>query len=150
MVRLYEILEYENPYLKLDPFTFDQSDKGWRSISNPQQQLSTLSTYIKTYVQRTSFKSNTPKGKDTLSPGILYWHLGQLYAMKNNIKNAVHYMKQSINPSDDQWNDYVYATIAFLLNDKKSFIKYSQKENYNKNTLKRLKAKWNKPYKDAY
>jgi len=51
---------------------------------------------------------------------------------------------------DEKWNDYVLATIAFLNKDEASFRKYTGSENYNDETLARLKANWDKPYKDAY
>jgi hypothetical protein len=79
------------------------------------------------------------------------WHLGQEAAVNNDYKKAIILMKQSYNNEDLQWNDYVSATIAFLLNDKQSFEKYlGKKPNYNEKTIERLCKNWGKPYKTAY
>ncbi len=50
------------------------------------------------------------------------WHAGQLYAFNHEYEPAKIRFKQSINFNEPPnspilWNDYVYATIAFLNND---------------------------------
>jgi len=133
--------------LSLDPWTFDQTDQGWRSLSQPRA-ISAIRDYISKYVRQGRFV-NAPKGMKKLDPRTLYWHLGQLLAMAGDRDSAVSAMRSSLG-ADQDWNDYAQATIAFLANNKPQFEKYVDRPNSNSETIKRLAAGWGRPYKDAY
>ncbi|MDD2387214.1 MAG: hypothetical protein PHP52_10585 [Bacteroidales bacterium] len=91
-----------------------------------------------------------------------YWHLGQLYAYKNDYTTAIFYLKKSTNLFDQlfdkQWRFYYKGTIAFLERDKAKLLKYHekmQKQNSayyegNANTLKSLYENFDKQYFEAY
>ena len=59
-------------------------------------------------------------------------------------------MKCCKSPDDDQWNNYVDATIAFLEDDRAAFEEHASGENYNSSTLERLRSGWGKSYSQAY
>ncbi|MDD2634749.1 MAG: hypothetical protein PHW82_04550 [Bacteroidales bacterium] len=91
-----------------------------------------------------------------------YWHLGQLYAYKNDYIIAIYYLKKSTNLFDrifdKEWRFYYKGTIAFLKRDKDKLLKYYeklQKQNStyykrNANTLKSLYENFEKGYFEAY
>ena len=143
--------EFEK-FLNQDPDTFDQTKDGWRYISGIPNQIKAVEKYLQTYAQNNNWLPTTPKGntKDVLSIPFMRWHLGQLYAMENNIGKAIENMKKSIGTEDQQWNDYVNATIAFLKNDREEFEKHANKENYNGKTIEKLRNGFGKSYKEAY
>lgn len=136
-----------NPMLDLDPWTFDQTDQGWRSLPQPRA-IATLRDYISKYVRQGQFV-NAPKGNKTLLPNTLYWHLGQLQAMAGDSASAVASMRSSLS-GDPDWDAYVKATIAFLANNRKAFDQYVGQPNSNKETIDRLAANWGKSYREAY
>lgn len=135
--------------LDLDPWSFDQTQAGWRTLP-ANQQISILKTYIQKYVRGNSFTPDTPEGKREIDAVVLVWHLGQVLAFADNYPEAVKYMSMSKMSDDTEWNDYVDATIAFLKQDKRTFDLLSAKSNYNSDTIMRLKQGWGKPYKDVY
>jgi tetratricopeptide (TPR) repeat protein len=91
-----------------------------------------------------------------------YWHLGQLYAFKNDYATAIIYLKKSTNSFDllfdKYWRYYYKGTIAFLQRKKKKLQKYHKKmqqaksEYYkgNATTLESLYLNYEKPYLEAY
>lgn len=129
--------------LQLSPFEFDQTYEGWRSLQDPNMQVLVLKEYIDKHIDE---------------PGrmieIIHFHLGQALAMRNLDENdkmyAIHHMKLSYTDEDDEWNDYVNATIAFLKKDREEFNKYLTKENYNGSVIKRLSDNFYEDYKNAY
>jgi hypothetical protein len=134
-------------FLAQDPWTFDQTSSGWRSLSQPRA-ITALRDYISKYVRQGQFV-NVPKGNKTLLPNTLYWHLGQLLAMAGDNASAVASMRNSLS-GDPDWDAYVRATVAFLANNRKAFDQYVDQPNSNKETIDRLAANWGKSYKDAY
>lgn len=136
--------------LELDPWTFDQNPKsGWRSLP-PNLQIKALRAYVAKNLE--GGKAIPPLPGKILSPGIIFWHLGQALALRQpgDNKEAIDWMLRSLDPDDLQWNDYVKATIAFLEDDRVSFDKHSRGENNNRSTLDRLEGKWGRPYNEAY
>ena len=135
--------------LELDPWTFDQTESGWRSLS-PNLQIKALRAYVAKNLE--GGKAIPPLPSKILSPFIIFWHLGQALALRQpgDNKEAIDWMLRSLDPDDLQWNDYVKATIAFLEDDRVSFDKHSRGENNNRSTLDRLKEKWGRPYNEAY
>jgi tetratricopeptide (TPR) repeat protein len=91
-----------------------------------------------------------------------YWHLGQLYAFKNDYATAIIYLKKSTNSFDllfdKYWRYYYKGTIAFLQRKKNKLQKYHKKmqkakaEYYKGNaaTLESLYLNYEKPYLEAY
>jgi hypothetical protein len=105
----------EGKFLSMDYDTFDQSENGWRKYAK-------LGCYHEMGVLIDKYLD---KNRNTLSDwqviGIT-WHAGQMYAFNNEYEIAKFRFHHSINPNEPQntpilWNDYVYATIAFLNND---------------------------------
>lgn len=136
--------------LRLDPWTFDQTPAGWRSLP-ADMQIEAMRAYVEGPLAGRQ-KTKAPKGK-RLDPRTITWHLGQALAMRDgpgDRKEAIGWMMKSLNPADQQWNDYVKATIAFLSGDRESFDKHSAGENYNGNVLDRLRGGWGRSYSEAY
>lgn len=127
----------------LNPFEFDQTNKGWRSLEDPAMQVLVLKEYI-------------DKHKDDKDEymRLMHFHLGQVLAFRNldenDITYAIHHMKESYSERDEMWNDYVDATIAFLQKNELQLRKYVNRENYNGSVIRRLYDNFGKDYKDAY
>lgn len=146
--------------LDLDPWTFDQTDKGWRSLVRPFEgkpqplgaAIAALKAYVAAYVQGGEWVE-APPGEKQLEPTLILWHLGQLLACAGveHTAEAVLHMKTSpSNGRDLEWDAYVLATIAFLERDKQAFDGHASGTNYNRPTLKRLADNWEKAYNEAY
>ena len=94
--------------LKMSYWEFDQSDKGWRSLSDPDA-AKLLDQYLQTAEVSVSDKAN------------LYFHAGQVYASLSDYKTALARFRLSKQLSnygwEAGWNAYVDATIAFLEGD---------------------------------
>lgn len=136
--------------LELDPWSFDQTRQGWRSLPTVSDQIEAIRTYL-TSPNSGKDKEN-PEGK-IADQEIIKWHLGQVLAIRDNggdKEEAIKWMQQSENPEDPQWNNYVNATIAFLNGNREEFDEHAKGENYNSDTLKRLSDGWGKSYKEAY
>lgn len=142
--------ETETYFLSLDPFSFDQSSKGWRSISSIEGRIAAVEQYLKTYSQNGEWIDNTPESDEDLSVSLLHWHLGQLYGMIDDYDKAILYMSLSIAGRDEQWDNYANATIMFLKKDRDGFEKYADGENYNSKTLDNLRRNFDRTYKEAY
>lgn len=146
----------------LDPYCFDQSDRGWRSLNKNSKIIRVIKKYINKYIDGRSFNDFVPPNEvnDLMHTGypitLLFWHLGQFYAFENKKKKAIKYMLLSKRFDEDgeHWNRYVDATIAFLKQDKEAFnlaLDYSEKdENYNLHVLDSLDRNFDKKYKQAY
>lgn len=92
----------------------------------------------------------------------IYWHIGQMYAFKNDYDSAVTFIKKSTSflsyLFDSQFYWYYRGTMAFLKRDKKKLHKYYLKlwpyKNgyYRKNALmlKKLFDDFGKPYSEIY
>jgi len=145
-----ELVDSSADMLSMDPWTFDQSQSGWRSLPAGQQ-TDMLKRYIARYVtSQKTWAPDTPKGDKPLDPYLLVWHLGQVLALNGDTKGAVTWMQQSTT-GEKHWDDYVAATIAFLLGDRKWFFAHSaDASNYNADTMARLRRGWGKSYRDVY
>lgn len=105
----------EEKLLSMDYDSLDQSETGWRKYAK-------LACYDEMGVLIDKYLD---KNRNILSDwqviGVT-WHAGQMYAFGNDYEMAEHRFIHSINPSEPDntpilWNDYVYATIAFLNKD---------------------------------
>jgi hypothetical protein len=132
----------------LDPWTFDQTPAGWRSLPTSARQADAIKAYIDAYVKDGQFVS-APEGAKTLRPYILYWHLGQVLTQMGRNGMAVGVMRQALD-NDPGWNAYVMATISFLRKDRRDFDHWAPLARGNEETIKRLTAGWGLPYKQAY
>jgi hypothetical protein len=143
-----KIFEIDNSQhmLAMDPWTFDQTSQGWRSLPLDQQ-ARILKLYIDQHVKNGKFKNQAHNEK--IDPSVLIWHLGQVLAFLNKNAIAIKYMLMSRN-SDSDWNNYVDATVAFIKKDKKAFDKIKIELNNNSEALIRLRDNWAKMYRDAY
>jgi len=105
----------EEKLLAMSYDIFDQSKNGWR-------QYAKLGCY---YEMGILIDKYLDKNKNILADWQIIgttWHAGQMYAFNNNYETAKFRFDHSINPNEPEntpilWNDYVYATIAFLNND---------------------------------
>lgn len=135
--------------LDMDSWTFDQTQEGWRSLPRDLQ-IDALRAYIEGPLRRPARPSRDGKRGDK---NTIIWHLGQALALRGgpgDRAQAVRWMKGCKSPDDDQWNDYVDATIAFLEGDRAAFEEHASGENYNSSTLERLRDGWGKSYSQAY
>jgi hypothetical protein len=94
----------------------------------------------------------------------LVWHAGQMYAFNNEYELAKIRFLQAINPHEPPdtailWNDYVYATLAFLENDLAKLKLYRDKiahgpsfnaKKLNLEVVDRLIRHFGQPYSIAY
>lgn len=145
-----KVMGEEHPMLNMDPHSFDQSSRGWRSLPQNQQQQ-VLRSYISKHVgPGGKFSQTAPKGEKTINPSTLRWHLGQVQAMAGKKGDAVRNMERSKQENDPQWNRYVGATTSFIKGDREGFDRNAAGRNYNKPTTDRLKKGWGKDYKNAY
>lgn len=138
--------------LDLDPWTFDQTSKGWRSLVRPSlgAAIDALKAYAAAYLRGGEWVE-APTGEKQLEPTLILWHLGQLLACEGHTAEAVQRMQTShSNGRDPEWDAYVLATIAFLEADKQAFDRHASGTNYNRPTLERLAGNWEKTYNEAY
>lgn len=107
--------------LKLSPYDFDQTDKGWRRLSQTQECNAAAADLIAAYR-----KSNWRK----LDEGWLkmsYWHEGQARAIAGQNDLAIPLLLASAVPANSgeqgrianalSWAEYGLATVAFLHHD---------------------------------
>lgn len=91
--------------LKMSYWEFDQSEKGWRSLANPEA-VKVIDRYVE-------LSATTPEDKVNLN-----FHAGQLYAELGDYQAAIERFRISKHLSSVEWalgwNAYVDATIAFL------------------------------------
>ena len=135
--------------LDMDLWTFDQTQEGWRSLPKDLQ-IDALRAYIEGPRRLPARPSKSGKHGDK---NTTIWHLGQALAIRGDPGDkaqAVRWMKRSKNPDDDQWDNYIDATIAFLEDDRTAFEEHASGENYNSSTLERLRSGWGEPYSQAY
>ncbi len=94
---------------------FDQQKNGWR-------QYAKLDCYHEVGVLIDKYLEQNINALLDWQIRIVTWHAGQLYASNNEYELAKIRFEQSIDKNEPKsspilWNDYVYATIAFLNND---------------------------------
>ncbi len=98
-----------NELLALDENSFDQDmNGGWRDLASRDDCLEVAADLIREYRETHELESGT-----------LYWHEGQLRAMAGKTNEAIPLMEKSHNHGESAsvWNQYVYATTAFLRQD---------------------------------
>ena len=132
--------------LNMEPWDFDQSKNGWRSLPSLIEKENIIKQYIFKNSKNGIFTRNQNKYLDITT---LYFHLGQILAMQNKIGEAIPWFYKSIGDGGD-WDNYVKATIAFLRKDKINFEKYGNLVQQNKPTIQRLKQNFNLNYEKAY
>lgn len=129
--------------LSLDDF--DQSENGFRKHSGNYELICLL---IPEYI-----KVNKLNGFEA---GNLHWHLGQMHAFNDNIKEAVKEMKLSyLDGMSLYWKCYVDGSVAFLERDKQKLLDAynllkEQENQMNLDVLERLIDNYEKPYWKAY
>jgi len=137
-----------NRMMELDPWTFDQDETlGWPSLTDPDEQIKALKSYIEGPAPGMKKKSPPDKHFDK---NTITWHLGQALAMEDKVEEAISWMNQSLADDDQQWNRYIKATIAFLEDDRTAFEKHASGKNSNSDVLDRLRAGWDGSYSAAY
>lgn len=99
--------------LKLDQWYFDQDPTGgWQTLAARPGCEVAAADLVRDYRQANGLEAS-----------ILYWHEGQLRARAGQTEQAVALMTQSRHRAGDPtgWNEYVDATIAFLLKKRTAF-----------------------------
>jgi tetratricopeptide (TPR) repeat protein len=121
----------------------------WRKLANKKQEKKAI-TYMLKYLNYNRLKL------EDRQIGLILWHVGQLYAMIDDYKNAIKYMsmneiKSSIEPN------YQNGTIAFLKKDfdqlkmyYNKLLDYDPTGGSGKDILKKFIDHFNKPYYEVY
>lgn len=151
------VVEEENKLLALSYDEFDQTEQGWR-------QHAKLGCYheIGVLIDR-YLEKNKERLLDWQVLGVT-WHAGQMYAFNNEYNVAIIRFEQSINQDESEnspllWNDYVYASIAFLNNDLPNLKLYRNKiangpiingRKPNLDVVDNLIQYFGQPYSEAY
>ena len=154
---------------KLDPSIFDQSDKGWRGLSNLEDREYALEMYLYIHATPLEWRKSVPipadPGTYRFQPDIVWFHLGQVRAMQDKIEPAIEAFQQSkaclehliaketLQPNIDSHRDfigYIDGTVAFLRGDQPGFDKSFETQQLNRETLTGLLRNWGKPYQQAY
>ena len=106
--------------LSLDYDAFDQDlrngGRGWRKLANRPGCERAAANLIRAYRETNS--SHEP---------LLYWHEGQLRAIAGQYLQAISLFKRTKVGEQEDWNAYVDATVAFLLNDKPALVAARQR-----------------------
>jgi len=105
----------EEKLLSMSYDHFDQSENGWRTYAKLGC-YHEIGVIIDEYLEQHKM---TLADWQVIS---VAWHAGQMYAFNNEYQIAIRRFDHSLNshePKDSPilWNDYVYATIAFLDKD---------------------------------
>lgn len=147
----------EEKLLSMSYDVFDQSQYGWRQYAKEgcYYQAGVL---IDNYLDK-----NKTILTDWQIIGVT-WHAGQMYAFNNEYEIAKIRFENSINPNEPEdtpilWNDYVYATMAFLNNDMPKLKLYRDKivngpifngKKLNLDVVENLIQYFGQPYSVAY
>lgn len=110
-------------YLDLDPYTFDQSEKGWRRLDKagkPEEAIKLIEQYLQ--------KNQSRLREDVLAVDlerVIHFHLGQLYANlgEKHYESALRAFRKSERPDREGWNYYLEATVAYLERDEQKLLK---------------------------
>jgi hypothetical protein len=117
-----EIVEDER-LLAMDPWEFDQSPRGWRSLHrNEAGDFIHIAQIIEKYIEQCSDEVSTDSRLDL---ELLHFHVGQQYACAGDeyYGKAIESFRQSFRSASTNewdhlyWNPYVEATLAFLESD---------------------------------
>jgi hypothetical protein len=136
---------------------FDQAPEGWRRYGN-------AGCYHETGILIDEYlTANQSQLLDWQQISVI-WHAGQMYAFNDEYDLARDRFQRSINPNEPAdthilWNDYVYATLAFLNHDKETLIYHRERiangpifqgQKPNLDVVDRLILHFGKPYSAAY
>lgn len=143
--------------LALDWEAFDQGEDGFRQFASetqfcPRETAELIEKYLEAHPELTE-KQRRLSG----------WHAGQLFANADDPKRALPHFYRGFNPdedpeSDNRWNAYVRASIAFLENDRATLdasaaVLEARKDNrmnaINLGVVKRLQIAFGKTYREA-
>lgn len=100
--------------LAMDLDTFDQSEKGWRTIGQKSGCEGAAISAIRDYLAAHPNLSSDQKNQ-------LLWHEGQLLAVANRYGDSLTVFS-SIRETEDSQRLYQAATIAFLRRDKNALL----------------------------
>ncbi len=106
------------PYLKLDPFTFDQDvEAGWRAVEQ-MHGAEVATRLIELYLREQENKEHSVRDTNLLE--IIHFHLGQVLASRGEeyYPQSITALEKAFHEGSTDWNSYVDGTIAFLSQDK--------------------------------
>ena len=128
--------------------TFDQTmDDGWRQYHDDLElQIRLVEEYM----------ARHPEQEDNL-----VFHLGQLHGMNGNYEKAIPLFRKkimvgdSLHPIPQAMNYYIQGTIAFMERDSVTFdlnmdSLRNHSETMNLNVMERMRANFDKSYREAY
>jgi len=106
-------------YLTQDPYTFDQTDKGWRGLDSQEKYLE-AAELIESYLKD---NEELIHNQDKVSMQTIHFHAGQEYAMlgKEYYQQAVEHLLQALKDKHG-WDLYVKGTVAFLQRDRDMLV----------------------------
>lgn len=117
--------EQEEKLLQMPYYDFDQTENGWRHYANTgcYQKMGRL---IDRYLEK-----NKTALVDWQKIAIT-WHAGQLFAFNNDYETAKVRFHHALDKNEGEnppllWNDYVYATLAFLDKDRNKLELHREK-----------------------
>ena len=115
----------EEKLLSMSYDDFDQAENGWR-------QYAKLGCYHEIGILIDKYLDQKKSTLTAWQAIGVTWHAGQMYAFNNEYEIAKIRFEHSINPNEPEdtpilWNDYVYATLAFLSNDMPKLKLYRDK-----------------------
>lgn len=144
-------------FMKQDFWTFDQTDKGWRSLYPGGRDCDlTIALIIDSY--HLSHAGKLEPWQERMA----YWHVGQSFAFLKLYDLAINRFSNSFDLKEDpkpefHWNAYARASIAFLKHDKTAlqkaydeFSPVSTKEINNFKIVERFIRCFDASYYDAY
>ena len=155
--------------MAMDYWTFDQAPEGSRAVlARPGCELAGADL-IRDYhaalrekgepVTHT-FEQGTVTFSETGEVVLLYWHEGQVRAMKGQKAEALDLFRKSVKPEDENvmgWNEYARASIAFLEGDREALeaeraglAAKVPADNLNLGVVDGLIACFGRSYREAY
>lgn len=115
----------EERLLQMPYQDFDQTQKGWRAYANigcfPE-----MGMLIDRYLERNK------KELDHWQKIAITWHAGQMFAFHNDYLTAKLRFHRALDDNEMEnppllWNDYVFATLAFLDKDRAKLEEHREK-----------------------
>jgi len=130
--------------LSLDPYSFNNAKRGWRS-QRLNDQILAITAYILRYVRNNKWNRDTPKAIHEETPIDLRLNLAKLFALKGDYKSAIAQYQQCIT-KDIIANSKILSTIAFLNSDRDGFDLHAD---LNDPEMAKFNNNWGKTFSEA-
>lgn len=133
-----------NKLLLLDPYTFNRTKRGWAKLPKKEQILA-LTAYILRYVKYNKWYPDIPKAIHEETPLDVRLNLAKCLAKDGQNQEAIIQFEQCLTGTEES-DKKILAIIAFLNNDKETFLKFV---NTNDKEIKQLYDNWDDTYANA-